>query len=137
MTADPAFCADCGVEQEGYTLTPVDVERAITKTLRDLRLGVTVIAEARDEADAAEVEFARWHAKAKVSARGQFIEAGRSRFSAAEVDDAVALTDDYKDEALRVALAKSGLERAKAYQRMLENRLDGLRTLSSSLRSQA
>lgn len=137
MSAASSDPFDCGVEPDGYVPTPLDVERAIAKTLRDQRLSVSVVSAARDEADEAEVEYDRWLARKRIDTRYRFIEEGRGRFTKDEVEDAIKVSDDYKDEAMKLAAAKSALDTARLYDRRLESRLDGLRTLSSSLRSQA
>ena len=136
MSVEPDDPFDVGVTTDGYVPTPLDVEKAIAKTLRDLRHSVTVVSEARDDADAAEVEYDRWLSRKRIETRARFIEDGRARFTKDEVEDAIRVADDYKDEAMKLAVKKSKLDTARLYDRRLEGRLDGLRTLSSSLRSQ-
>lgn len=137
MNDGSTFCADCGVEQDDDTvLTPVVVERAITKALRDLRHGVGEIRAARERANEAKREFTVFQAKERKRIRARFREEGRSKYLEKEVDEELTVTDEWKDAAVAHDLVMSALDDARDFQKMLENRLDGLRTLSSSLRSQ-
>lgn len=135
--SEAGWCADCGVEQDdSVILTPVMVERAITKTLRDLRNGVAEIRAAREAAAEAKRDFTVYQAKARKKIRADFREQGRTKYLEKEVEEELTSTDEWKNAAVAHDLTVDALQDASDFQKMLTSRLDGLRTLSSSLRSQ-